>query len=210
LGKSKYKNTRELKEAIRERARIFARKKYRKDPKESYKKYKEYWANTLGRRKDTRRIVKSQNTREWRRKFPNKTIEYHLRNKLKWTNGVNCLDRTIWERAERVAVGFIKNRKFSDVMLAPFKQFLYDVLAKKDDKICCFQVTTLRTRLIKRRHIELAKYFGWRYFIVHVKPTFTEIYIKEIDLNQNLRNKNGVQFNCCKSERCLINGRQFP
>lgn len=142
------------------------------------------WKNNLddeGRRHFNERNART--SKEWLKRNPDKRKEYYLTAKEKWTNGINCLDPAIWKTAELKVVELAKQLGYTDIFKSDFVGFYFDFAARKDGQIAVFQVTTLRNRAIKRKHIELASYFGLKYFIVHVKPTLDIAFVSEISTN---------------------------
>lgn len=171
------------KERRREIARNWARKNYSQNTEEVLQYHKEYWQNTTPERKQKRKEKKLQYTHTFRKKHPDSPQVYFKRSKEKWTEGINCKNPKIWKKAEHIAKTILEKMGYQDFFENTFKQFYFDIVFKKDNKYSVFQVTTLRQRAIKRKHIEMAKYFNWDFYVVHVKPTFTELYITKINLD---------------------------
>lgn len=160
--------------------REYARQRYIDDPETSYAKYREYWANTTPERRAARRAKQTENARKIRELHPERPSFYYMRGKVEWTNGINCLDPAVWKTAEMKAMELAAQLGYTDIFQPDFVGFYFDFAARKDGQIAVFQVTTLRNRAIKRKHIELAGYFGFDYFIVHVKPTLDIAFITPI------------------------------
>lgn len=181
-------------ERRREIARNWARKNYWLNKGKMRKYYTEYWKNTTKERKMRRKKRNIMHAKKFSKAHPEAPMIYYKRNKEKWTNGIDCRNPKIWKTAEEKAAILIKELGYTDIYRPKFTYFYFDFLAKKEEKYVVFQVTTLRTRLIRLKHIELASYLNFDYYIIHVKPTFDKAYITKINLTPPPRNKNGVNY----------------
>jgi len=202
MGK-KYATEDERKEARRIQKRDYSRREYRKNPEKRKKYNRDYWENTTEDRKAKRKMKTDQYTRNFRKRNPKKPSEYYFKNKKEWSNGIDCRNRKIWKKAEKLAQNFAVKNGYKDIFISGFKDFYFDFLARKGNKITAFQVTTLRTRLIKTRHLDLAKYLGMNFIIVHVKPTFDILYVTPIDIETTPKGK-GKQYHYKKGKKFLI------
>lgn len=176
----RFTNEEERRAYERKYHREYARKVYANDPDGSYAKYREYWANTTPERKAKRRAKQTEYTKKSRELYPELTKSYYLRSQAEWTTGIKCLDPAIWKTAESKAMELAVRLGYTDIFQPGFDKFYFDFAARKDGRITVFQVTTLRRRLIKFKHIELARYLGLDYFIVHVRPTLDIAFITQI------------------------------
>lgn len=174
----------------REYARQWASRRYQANPEQMIAYNSDYWRNTTPERKAKRRQKKTATGRIWRMAHPDAPAVYYRRNKEKWTNGVDCRDPKVWQAAEVKARELIERLGYTATYSPEFKYFYFDLLAKKDGRIAAFQVTTLRTRLIKWKHIDLVRYLDWDYFIVHVKPTLDMAYLGQIDVSEATEGSN--------------------
>lgn len=170
-------------ERRKEIARNWARKNYHQNKEKCAKYYKEYWLNTTPERKERRKKKKLESTHRFRERDPDAPKRYYKNNKEKWTNGINCLDPEVWKKAEELSIKLVLKLGYKNIYRPDFKFFYFDIISKNDDKYTVFQVTTLNRRYIKKKHMELAKYFGWDFYIIHVKPTCDYAYISRIELN---------------------------
>jgi hypothetical protein len=176
-----FKSDDDRKEHKRKYHREYARALYKKDPKAAIASNQEYWRNTTKERKQNRLEKKSQYTRNFRMAHPDAPMIYYKRNKEKWTDGLDCREPKIWKTAEKKAMGLVERLGYTDLFQPDFVYFYFDMAAKKDGRIAVFQVTTLRIRNIKRKHIELANYLGLDYFLIQVRPSLDIAYVSRID-----------------------------
>lgn len=168
-------------ERKREIARNWAKKNYHANKKKCYAYYKNYWKNTTEERKLKRKKKKTQYTKNFRKKHPGIANEYYARSKQKWTNGIDCKNPKIWKKAEYIAKQLIQKIGYKKIFQPKFAFFYFDYVAqKKNGKYTVFQVTTLRNRAIKKKHLEFANYFGWDFYIIHIKPSFDYAYVTKI------------------------------
>lgn len=210
-GKSKYANDEEKLEAKRKQARDYVKRSYSKNPEKWKKCYKEYWTNATEEQKTARKAKKLKYSQDFRKREPDKPKLYYQMLKDDWTGGVDCRDRKIWRAAELIVRDKLEEWNYKEIFGSGFKYFQFDWLAKKANKVYAFQVTTLRTRLIKKAHIELAKYLGLEFYIIHVKPTFDVLYMTKIDTSIVLTGK-GKQYHHNKGKKIMLDesGRQYP
>jgi hypothetical protein len=203
-GKSKYSSDEEKLEAKRRQAREYVKRSYAKNPERWKKYYKKYWENATDEQKRARTLKKLQYSRDAREKYPDRPAKYYKMLKDDWTGGVDCRDREVWEGAENIALDIVENLGYKNLYNPKFQFqfFYYDILSKEDRKITAFQVTTLRTRLIKNKHIELAEYLGWDFYVIHIKPTFDIAYITKIDTK--IKNKQGTYYHFNKGKKIIL------
>jgi len=177
------------KDKIREYKRQWANKHYHANKDKCYAYHKQYWDNAPEDMKEKRKIKNLGYTHDFRQANPDAAKKYYKTSKEKWTDGIDCTDKKIWQKAESIAIDFIKNElNHSDIYQTRFSQFVFDIMSWHDNKLNAFQVTTLRVRALKRRHIELAKYLKANFFLINVKPIFDELYIQPIT-NLNFKTK---------------------
>ena len=187
----------------RESARLWARRNYASNPQESYRKYREYWQSTLPERKAARRTRISESGKIYRQMHPELPGRYYKENKVKWNQGIDCRDPKVWRTAEEKSKILMVSLGYSDIFQPDFVFFYFDFAARKDGRVTVFQVTTLRTRQVRRKHIELARYFDWDYIIIHVRPTLTEAYITRIDTTE-LPDKKSINYHYAKGQHYTL------
>jgi len=175
-------------EETREYKRNWAKKNYHKNREKMRSYYDRYWENTTPERKEKRRQQKIKDAERWRKMHPDTPQVYYRKNLEKWTNGIKCLNPKVWKTAEQKAKKLIIKLGYKNIFQPNFKFFYFDFLSKNGSQYTCFQVTTLRARSIKRKHIELANYLNWDFYVIHVKPNLTEAYITKV--NPIIPNKN--------------------
>jgi len=171
------------KERRREISRNWARKNYAENRKEVLMYHKNYWKTTSPKRRFKRKQKNLRYIHSFRKKNPDSPQIYFTRSKKKWTNGIDCRNPKIWRTAELKAKILLKRIGYQNLFQPDFKFFYFDIVSKNKRKYTVFQITTLRNRAIKKKHIEMAKYFNWDFYIIHVKPNFKEIYLTKINLN---------------------------
>jgi len=201
-GKSKYSSNEEKLKAKRKSAREYVKRSYAKNPEKWKNNHKKYWANATEDQKDKRRKKLNEYTKAFRKRDPDKPKKYYQMLKDAWTGGIDCRDKKIWKTAELIASDLVEGLGYKELFTSGFSGFYFDLLAKKNNKIFAFQVTTLRTRLIKNKHIELAKYLGLEFYIIHIKPTFDYAYIMKIE--DKIQNKNGKYYHYRKGKECKL------
>ena len=192
------------KDRLREKQRLWAKKNYHANKIKCLANHKQYWANTTDERKAKRKVKNLQYTHNFRQQNPEAAKRYYRNAKQKWTNGVDCMKKEIWQKAESVAIDFVKTKLLhKDVYQARFSQFVFDFMSWHNKNLYAFQVTTLRTRAIRRRHIELAKYLKAKFILINVKPTFDMLYIQELDNDLNFKTKR-LQTNAIYGKKYFI------
>lgn len=155
--------------------------KYRKEKPGQTKQYlQNYLKNRTPEKIERRRNQQTESTRRNRELNPERSREYYRQAQAEWTDGIKCTNPAIWKTAETKAMELATQLGYTDIFQPDFVGFYFDFAARKDDRIVVFQVTTLRRRSIKRKHIELARYFGLDYFVIHVRPTLDIAFINQV------------------------------
>lgn len=182
----------ERKDHRRKYMRQYMRNQYKKNKQKMLTYNREYWKNTTQERKDRRRIKQTETSRRWRAFHPENAILSYRKTKMDWTMGIDCRNPKIWKAAEDKAMALAESLGYTDIFQPDFSQFYFDFAARKDGRVAVFQVTTVRTRLVKCKHIDLARYFDLDYMIIHVRPTLDEAYFDQIPTD-TIPDKKGIQ-----------------
>ena len=85
------------KDKIRDYKRIWARKHYQENRQKCIAYQKQYWQNTTADRKRKRKNKMAEYICEFRQENPDAARKYYRNAKHKWTNGVNCTKKEIWQ-----------------------------------------------------------------------------------------------------------------
>jgi hypothetical protein len=160
--------------------RAWAARAYAENPERYRQTQKRYRDSRNAEQRQQRKEYKTEYSRQYRELHPEAPMLNYKKLKDIWTMGIDCRDPLIWRAAETKGRLLIAELGYTDVFQPDFGFFIFDAMAKKDGRVTVFQITTLRARAIKRKHIELANYLGFEYFIIQVKPTLDCAYIQRI------------------------------
>jgi len=176
----KFTSEEERKEHERAYFRAYAARAYQENPEKYRAIQKKYRDGRSPEQRQQRREYQTEYSRQYRELHPDAPSLTYKRLKDRWTMGIDARDPLIWQAAEVKGRELIARLGFTEVFQPDFGYFIFDAIAKKEGRIAVFQITTLRARAIKRKHIELVDYLGFDYFIIQVKPTLECAYIQRI------------------------------